>query len=101
MSELIRFQNGGVLVEVARVDSTKPVAGSAATAVQGTFDAAIKAIEPVLAPIREVVDKMMSAKGLKKTEFTLGLGLTVDGGIFVVKAKGEANFEVTLTFESA
>ena len=100
--DLIRFKGAGdVLVEVGRVDPARPVSGASATPVAATFASAIKAVEPMLLPIKELIEKALDGKSLKKAEVTMGLGLSVDGNVFLVKAKGEANFEVKLTFERA
>jgi hypothetical protein len=100
MAELIRFMKGDVLVEVARPDATLPVAGTGADKVEASFEAAVKRLEPVLAPVVTAVQGSIARSGVKQAEVTLAFSFTAEGNLFLTKATAEANLEVKLTFEA-
>ncbi len=98
MADLIRFTKSDVLIEVARTDDTKPVADVAASKVDASFDAAVKRLEPVLAPVVETVQGAIARSGVKEAEVTMSFSFTAEGNLFLTKATAEANLEVKLTF---
>lgn len=96
MTDLIQYPNG-VFVEVSQPkDRTVAASSAVAAKVTHNIESTIKAVEPLLRPLQETLGKLMSEQQVTSAELKLGLSFTAEGNIFVTKATGEANLEVTL-----
>ncbi len=94
------------MIEVAPASNMKPVASSSAEKLNSKFSEALAAIKPMIGDIATSihqaatsVDQALQSTKLTNVEVKLGLGITVEGKLFVAKAEGKANFDVTLKFK--
>jgi len=94
MAQLIRYSDN-VYVEIAEnPDRAVAVAGKSSERIGVAFQDAADALDRILRPMVESVRRTMEQARVTECEIELGLGLTLEGNLYVTKASSSANLTV-------
>jgi hypothetical protein len=100
MADLIRFADG-VLVEVTRnPDSAAPVAGKAADRMTQAFQEAADAMGGVMRSVVGAASRALRDVGAAQAEVEFSVGFSIEGSIYVTKAKGEGTLTLKVIVEA-
>jgi hypothetical protein len=99
-TRLIKLQDGSLLeVEVSSSESQQISGGSLAKKVEVTFDKMKPTLISLCRPVAEVWHELNNDMQVSQAEVEVGLSFSIEGDVYIVKSKADANLKVKITLK--
>jgi hypothetical protein len=97
VTKLIKLSDGTLVeVEVAPGEAQQISGGSVAKKVESNFEKIKPALMKVCSPLADVWKELNKDVEINQAEVEIGLSFSLEGDIYIVKSKADANLKVKL-----
>ncbi len=99
-TKLIRLEDGTLVeVEASPGEAQQIAGGSAAKRVESNFEKIKPVLIKVCRPITDVWQELNRDMQVDQAEVEIGLSFGIEGDVFIVKSKADANLKVKLVLK--